>query len=286
MDSDKALVVFEDKKIRRIWHNGEWWFSIVDVVRALTESIDAKDYWYRLKKRELESSGIELSTFCRQLKLISTDGKKYVTDCANTESLFRIVQSIPSKKAEPFKRWLAKVGYERVQEIENPELAQKRMKEIYKAKGYSDNWIEKRVRGIAIRDELTGEWKNRGVNKNIEYAILTNEISKATFGKTVEEYKQFKKLNRENLRDHMNDLELIFTMLGEASTTKIAKNLDAQGFERNKTAARKGGRIAGNARKELEVESKEKIVTSDNYLEESEKIKRLGKKRAELEDKI
>ena len=181
-DSDKALVVFQDKKIRRIWHNDEWFFSVIDVVEALTESADAKDYWYRLKQRELESGGVELSTFCRQLKLPSSDGKYYATDCANTKSMFRIIQSIPSPKAEPFKLWLAKVGYERVQEIQDPELAQKRMKELYRAKGYSNEWIEKRVRGIAVRQELTDEWRKRDVDEKVEFAILTNEISKATFG--------------------------------------------------------------------------------------------------------
>jgi len=169
---NNALVVFQDKKIRRIWHNKEWHFSVVDVVEALTDSADAKDYWYRLKKREQESSGTELSTICRQLKLPSVDGKHYATDCASTKNMFRIIQSIPSPKAEPFKQWLAQVGYERVQEIENPELAQKRMKEVYKAKGYSDDWIEKRVRGIAIRDELTDEWKKRGVQEKKEFAIF------------------------------------------------------------------------------------------------------------------
>jgi DNA-damage-inducible protein D len=218
-----AIVVFQGMELRREWHNDEWYFSVVDVVAALTESVDPKDYWYRLKKRELESSKIELSTFCRQLKLPATDGKYYSTDCANTESMLRIVQSIPSKKAEPFKRWLARVGYERVQEIENPELAQKRMKELYKLKGYSDAWIEKRVRGIVIRDELTDEWDKRGVKTNKEYSILTAEISKATFGLTPSEYKELKGLKRENLRDHMNDLELIFNMLGEAATTETHK---------------------------------------------------------------
>ena len=175
---DKVLAVFQGKEIRRIWHENEWWFSVVDVVEVLTESVDAKDYWYRLKKRELESSEIELSTICRQLKLPASDGKYYTTDCANTESLFRIIQSIPSKKAEPFKRWLAKVGYERVQEIENPELAQKRMKELYRSKGYSNEWIEKRVRGIVIRDELTDEWNKRGVKTQKEFSILTAETLK------------------------------------------------------------------------------------------------------------
>ena len=191
MEENTAMVVFQDKKIRRIWYNKEWYFSVVDVVEALAVSSNPRNYWSMLKARELEQ-GIELSTNCVQLKLLSADGKYYETDCASTESIFRIIQSIPSPKAEPFKLWLAKVGYERVQEIENPELAQKRMKEIYKAKGYSDDWIEKRVRGIAVRDELTGEWQKRGVDENREFAILTSEISKATFGITPKEYKEFK----------------------------------------------------------------------------------------------
>jgi len=274
MTDDNALVVFQDKKIRRLWHENEWYFSVVDIVTALTDSSDAKDYWYRLKKREQESSGIELSTICRQLKLPSADGKFYATDCANTKNMFRIIQSIPSPKAEPFKQWLAQVGYERVEEIQNPELAQARMKEIYKAKGYSDDWIEKRVRGIAVRQELTDEWKKRGVKEDREYAILTNEISKATFGKTVEEYKELKGIKRENLRDHMDDLELIFTMLGEASTTKITKGKNAQGFVQSKDAARKGGKIAGEARRKLEIESGGRVVTSENYLDEPEVQKR------------
>ena len=270
MDSKEALVVFEGTKIRRTWHDEQWYFSVVDVVGILTDSTDPKDYWYRLKKRESESSGIELSTICRQLKLPSSDGKKYETDCANTESMFRIIQSIPSPKAEPFKRWLAKVGYERVQEIEDPELAQKRMKEIYKLKGYSDDWIEKRVRGLAIRDELTDEWDKRGIKTNSEFSILTAEISKATFGLTPGEYKKVKGLERQNLRDHMNDLELIFTMLGEASTTKIARNQDAIGFDENKDAAKEGGTVAGIAREELEKRSGEKVVSKENYLIEPE----------------
>ena len=212
------IKLFESKKIRSVWneHEQKWYFSVVDVIEALTDSSDPKDYWYRMKKRE-KVTGIELSTICRQLKLESTDGKKYLTDCADVEGLLRIIQSIPSSKAEPFKRWLAKVGYERLEEIENPELAQKRMREIYRAKGYSDEWIEKRIRGIAVRDELTNEWKKRGVKEHKEFAILTSEITKATFGFTPAEYKEFKSLDKphDNLRDHMTDLELIFTMLGE-----------------------------------------------------------------------
>ena len=219
---DEALVVFQDKKIRRIWHEEEWYFSVVDVVEALTDSPSPRQYWGVLKGRESQ-----LLTLCLQLKLPSADGKYYATDCANTESMFRIIQSIPSPRAEPFKLWLAKVGYERVQEIENPELAQKRTKTLYRAKGYSDDWIEKRMRGIAIRDELTDEWVKRGVRADREYAILTAEISKATFGMTPDEYRRFKGLKKENLRDHMDDLELIFNMLDEASTTRIARNKDA-----------------------------------------------------------
>jgi len=274
MDENKGLVVFQDKKIRRTWFNDEWYFSVVDVVGALTDSIDAKDYWYRLRKREEESSEVELSTFCRQLKLKSSDGKYYETDCANTKDMFRIIQSIPSKKAEPFKLWLAQVGYERVEEIQNPELAQKRMKDIYRQKGYSDEWIEKRVRGIAIRQELTDEWKKRDVKEEKEYAILTNEISKATFGKTVDEYKKLKNLNRENLRDHMDDLELIFTMLGEKVTTEITRKDDAQGYPEVEDAAKRGGRVAGNARKETEKEIGRPVASKDNYLKIPEKEKR------------
>ncbi len=211
------------------------------------------------------------------MKLLAEDGKLRETDCTNTKNAFRIIQSIPSKKAEPFKQWLAQVGYERVQEIENPELSQQRMKELYRQKGYSDDWIEKRVRGIVIRQELTDEWKKRGVEQNKEFAILTNEISKATFGKTVEEYKHFKGLQKENLRDHMNDLELIFTMLGERVSTEITKEEDSQGFIENKDAAVRGGKIAGNARKETEKELGRPITSNKNYLSEFEKKKKLDK---------
>jgi hypothetical protein len=275
------IAIFNKKTIRRKLVGDKWFFSVIDIASALTESENARNYWSMLKLREKESSKIELSTNCVQLKLLSSDGKEYETDCADTEGIFRIVQSIPSKKAEPFKRWLAKVGYERVQEIENPELAQERMKSLYEQKGYSKEWIEKRLRGIAIRQELTDEWKNRGVQKEIEFAILTNEITKATFGKTVEEYKELKKLNKENLRDHMDDLELIFTMLGEASTTRIAKTKDVQGFQENKIAAKQGGEVAGNARKELEDKTGESILLKENYLDTPEKLKKKRKKMIE-----
>lgn len=277
MNQDKSLIVFQDKKIRRTWFNEEWYYSIIDIVVILTEQDDfqtARKYWNKLSQR-LREEGSEVVTNCHRLKLPAADGKSYETDCANTKTLFRIIQSIPSKKAEPLKVWLAQVGYDRVQEIENPELAQKRMKEIYKAKGYSGDWIEKRARGIAIREELTDEWNKRGVNNEKEYAILTAEISKATFGMTPSEYKQFKGLKRENLRDHMNDLELIFTMLGEASTTRIAKDKDAQGFVKNKEAAKEGGIVAGVARRELEQRSVRRVSTPESYISEPEKNKKL-----------
>lgn len=279
------LVVFKNKEIRRILHNKEWHFAVVDVVAALTDSGKPRDYWYRMKKREQVASGIELSTFCRQLKLEATDGKKYQTEVADTEGIFRIIQSIPSPKAEPFKRWLAKVGYERVQEIEDPELATKRTKALYRAKGYSEAWIEKRMRGIAVRAELTDEWKNRGVKGEPEYAILTAQISKAAFGLTPSEYKELKGLERENLRDHMTDLELIFSMLGEAATTEIARKQDARGFDENRTASHKGGRIAGEAREKLEQETGEKMVSRNNYLTEPESRKRLKTKKAPTSQK-
>jgi len=278
MDTNNALVVFQGRNIRRLWYNNEWYFSVIDVVQALTDSNNPRNYWSMLKARELENQ-IELSTFCVHLKLVAEDGKLRETDCANTKSLFRIIQSIPSPKAEPFKLWLAQVGYERVQEIENPELAQKRMKEIYKSKGYSDDWIEKRVRGILIRDELTDEWQKRGVESEKEYSILTAEISKATFGMTPNEYKKFKGLKRENLRDHMTDLELIFSMLGERVSTEITRKEDKQGFGECEDAAKRGGRIAGNARKETEKELGKPITSIENYLSEPEKKKKIRNKK-------
>ena len=217
-------------------------------------------------------------TTCTPLELLAPDGKKRKTNCANTEGIFRIIQSIPSPKAEPFKRWLAKVGYERIQEIEDPELGTKRTKALYQAKGYSEQWIERRMRGIAIRAELTDEWKKRGVKEDLEYAILTTEISQATFGLTPSEYMELKSLKRENLRDHMSDLELIFNMLGEAATTEITRTRDARGFNENKDTARRGGKIAGDARKKLEKESGRKVITSENYLEQPEIVKRIGRK--------
>ncbi len=278
MDQNKALVAFQGKDIRRTWFNDAWWFSVVDVVGALTDSEDPRNYWKVLKHRLAKESGSETVTACNQLKLPAEDGKMRLTDCVNTEGAFRIIQSIPSPKAEPFKLWLAKVGYDRIKEIENPELAQKRMKEVYQAKGYSDDWIEKRVRGIAIRDELTGEWCKRGVKTDAEYAILTAEISKATFGMTPEEYKRFKGLKKENLRDHMDDLELIFSMLGERVSTEITREEDAQGYPKVEDAAKRGGRVAGNARKETEKELGRPVTSAENYLSEPEKRKKLEDK--------
>ncbi len=275
-DNETHIAIFNGKSIRRKLVDNKWFFSIVDIIGVLTDSPRPRKYWSDLKVKLIEE-GSELSDKIGQLKLKSGDGKEYETDCADTEGIFRVIQSIPSKKAEPFKRWLARVGYERVQEIENPELAQERMKLLYEQKGYSKDWIEKRLRGIAIRQELTDEWKTRGVKEEIEFAILTNEISQATFGKTVEEYKEFKKLKRENLRDHMDDLELIFTMLGEAATTRIAKTKDVQGLDENKIAARQGGEVAGNARKELEQKTGESVLSEDNFLDVPEKIKKKRK---------
>ena len=262
------ISLFEEKQVRRAWNAEQniWLFAIVDVIAILTESVDPGAYWRKLKER-LKKEGNETVTDCHALKMTAADGKQRMTDVADTEQLLRLIQSIPSPKAEPFKRWLAKVGYERLEEIENPELAAKRMRAIYEQKGYSEEWIEKRLRGIAVRDELTDEWKNRGVKQGKEFAILTAEISKATFGMTPSEYKEFKSLTnpKENLRDHMTDLELIFTMLGEASTTEIAKKKDAQGFPENHKAAKAGGTIAGNARRELESKSGTKISTKSNF---------------------
>ncbi len=271
---DKSLVVFQDKRIRRTWFNDEWWFVLEDIVYAVTDSADVKQYINKMRQRDepLAEGWVQIV----HTLLIDTSGGKQKMNCINTEGAFRILQSIPSEKAEPFKLWLAKTGYERVLEIQNPELAQKRIREIYHSKGYSDDWIEKRVRGIAVRDELTDEWKFRGVNENREFAILTDEISKATFGKTVQEYKQFKKLDKknQNLRDHMNDLELIFTMLGEKVTTEITRSKEADGFGDCETAAKQGGEVAGNARKYAEKKIGKQVSSDENYLNEPEKEKR------------
>lgn len=264
-----AIVLFGAKQVRRVWNDldQKWYFPIVDVVAALTDSVDPQGYIKDMRRRdpELAKGWGQIATPLA----VATAGGKQKLNCSNVEGTLRIIQSIPSPKAEPFKRWLARVGYERLEEIENPELAAGRMREIYQQKGYSEEWIEKRMRGIAVRDELTDEWKKRGVKEQVEFAILTAEISKATFGMTPSEYKAFKDLKnpKDQLRDHMTDLELIFTMLGEASTTEIAKKKDARGFIPNKTAAQEGGTVAGNARRDLEKKTGAKISTSENYKE-------------------
>ena len=279
MKKEDKIIVFGGKKIRRVWHNSEWWFSVVDIVEILTDSLTPRQYWGKVKDREFKA--LELSPIWVQLKLEALDGKLRETDCANTKSIFRIIQSIPSKKAEPFKRWLAKVGYERVQEIENPELAQDRAREYYKKKGYPKTWIEKRIRGIVIRQDLTDEWKDRGIGESRDFAILTNEIARATFGVSIKEHKEIKDLDvrfeNQQLRDHMTDLELIFNMLGEVSTTAIVKSKDALGFGENKQAAREGGEVAGRARKDLETKTGKKVVSEESYLKQPLKKKKKKK---------
>jgi len=272
------IKLFESKQIRTVWNefDQKWYFSVQDVVQLLTDTTDVKDYIKKMKKRDAELNS-NWGTICPLLELIAADGKKRKVQAANAQGLLRIIQSIPSPKAEPFKLWLAKVGSERLEEIENPELATQRTRELYKAKGYPDDWIEKRMRGIAIREELTEEWKTRGVREQLEYAILTAEISKATFGLTPSEYKKIKGLKSQNLRDHMTDLELIFSMLGEASTTAIVKTKNPKGFVQNKSVAKQGGTIAGDARKALELKTGEKIVSEDNYLSETKEKKELKK---------
>jgi DNA-damage-inducible protein D len=271
------IALFRKKEIRKTIYQNEWYFSVIDVIEALTDSDRPSVYWTAMKARVKNEGDFELSTICRQLKLPAEDGKMRETDCANTEGIFRIIQSIPSPKAEPFKRWLAKAGYERIKEIEDPELATKRTRVLYKAKGYSDAWIEKRMRGIAIREELTDEWQKRGAEEQRDYEILTAEISEAAFGLKPNEYKKLKGLNRENLRDHMDDFELIFTMLGERSTTEIHRQENSDGMPKLKQDSSRGGRIAGNARKELEKELGRSVVSKNNFLRKPQNKKLLDK---------
>ena len=256
------IKLFKDKKVRSLWNEEEeeWYFSVVDVIQVLTDSSDPKDYWYRMKKRE-KLSGFELSTICRKLKIEAIDGKKYATDCASTEGLLRIIQSIPSPKAEPFKLWLAKVGSERLDEIADPEKGIDRLMETYLKKGYSKEWVNQRLKSIEVRKDLTDEWQNRGVKKGQEYAILTDEITKAWSGLSVKEYKNLKDLKKENLRDNMSNLELVLNMLAEATTTEISKEKKPKTFSQSKTIANQGGTIAGNTRKEIEAKTGKKIVS-------------------------
>lgn len=268
------IAIFRKKEIRKTIYKNEWWFSVIDVIEALTGTERPRKYWNDLKKRLINEGYFEVSEKIGQLKLLAIDGKKYLTDCANTETMFRIIQSVPSPKAEPFKRWLARVGYERVQEIEDPELATKRTRALYKAKGYSDVWIEKRMRGIAIREELTDEWQKRGAKEQREYEILTAEISKATFGMTPSQYKKFKGIKRENLRDHMEDLELILTMLGEATTTKITRDRNSDGFVPLRRDAKEGGEVAGSARKDIERRTNKPVSTQTNFLKHPRRLRK------------
>ena len=264
---ENKLAVFEGKRIRKTIHNNEWWFSIIDVIEVLTGSDRPRKYWNDLKKKLISEGYYEVSEKIGQLKMTAPDGKMRQTDCANTETMFRIIQSIPSPRVEPLKRWLARVGKERIDEIEDPQLAMERMKELYEKKGYPKDWIDKRMRGIAVRQDLTGEWNNRGVQTDREYAILTNEIMQGTFDLKVEEYKKLKQLERENLRDHMNDIELILTMLAEATTTKLTRDRDSKGFVPLKKDAKEGGAVAGRTRKDIEKRSGKKVVSSENFKE-------------------
>jgi hypothetical protein len=271
------IKLFEDRLVRSVWVEAEekWYFSVQDVVAILTDSADPKQYVKRMLSRDaaLDSNW---GTLCTLVEMEAADGKRRKIQAADAKGMLRIIQSIPSSRAEPFKLWLAQVGAERLEEIENPELAMQRTRELYQAKGYSDDWIERRMRSIAIREELTGEWKMHGVKERVEYAILTAEISKASFGLTPSEYKKIKGLKSENLRDHMTDLELIFSMLGEASTSEIVKTQHPHGFVQNKAAATRGGKVAGDARKALELETGERVVSTENFLPATKQPKRLN----------
>jgi DNA-damage-inducible protein D len=264
--NENRIAIFQGKHIRKVLHNDQWWFSIIDIIEVLVGGGRPRKYWNDLKKKLVAEGYVEVSEKIGQLKLPAPDGKLRETDCAETETIFRIIQSVPSPKVEPLKRWLAQVGKERIDEIENPELAMQRMKEIYQKKGYPKDWIDKRIRGIAVRKSLTDEWNNRGAQTDLEYAILTNEIMKGAFEKTVEEYKRFKNLDRENLRDHMNDIELILTMLGEATTTKLHQDRNSIGFKLLHYDAKDGGAVAGRTRKDIEDQTKKKVISSENYL--------------------
>ncbi|MBK8567658.1 MAG: Bro-N domain-containing protein [Saprospiraceae bacterium] len=284
-EEQNKIVVFQETEIRRVWHKDEWWFSVIDVIEVLSESQNPRRYWSDLKIKLKKEGAAQLYEKIVQLKLEAADGKLYNTDCANTETMFRIIQSIPSPKAEPFKLWLAQVGYERIQEIENPELAAQRARQYYKDLGYSEVWIETRLKSVETREQLTDEWKARNVKEGMEYAILTAEISKATFGLTPSEYMKYKDLKRENLRDHMTDIELIFTMLGEATTRNKAVEKDAQGFEENRGAAREGGRAAGKALDAYEKEAGSKVVTDTNFKQQIAAAKQQKKLERKKKDK-
>lgn len=265
MQKENAIKLFRDQRVRVKWDNEQekWYFSIVDIIEILTESVNPRKYWSVLKTR-LRKEGSEMATNCSQLKMQSSDGKYYKTDVADTEQLLRLIQSIPSPKAEPFKLWLAKVGYERIEETEDPEKAFDRAMETYLKKGYSKNWINQRLKSIEVRKELTDEWETRGVKKGLEYAILTDEITKAWAGFTTKEYKDFKGLKEEGLRDNMTNLELVLNMLAEATTSEISKEKKPKTFPESKTIAKQGGTIAGNTRKEIEEKTGKNVISSLN----------------------
>lgn len=265
-EQKNGVALFEQSSIRRVWHDGQWWFSVVDVVAVLTDSVNPKDYIKKMKRRD-EELNVKWGTICPPLEMKAKDGKARMITCSHVEGLLRIIQSIPSPKAEPFKLWLAKVGHERLQEIRDPEMMMRRMREVYEKKGYPREWIEKRMRGVAVRQELTKDWEKRGARVGMEYAILTNEIMTGAFEMGVKEYKDFKGISRQNLRDHMNDMELILTMLAEATTAKIHENRDTQGFPNLKTDARDGGDVVGRTRKDIEKVSGKPVVSGENYLE-------------------
>lgn len=265
MEKENTVITFGNKEIRKIWHNGEWYFSVIDIIEVLTDSTQPNRYWADIKKRSSKENDQPFA-FCEQLKLEGKDGRKRLTDCAHTEGVLRIIISVPSPKAEPLKLWLAQTGAERIQETENPELLTERQAELYRAKGYPEEWVQRRIQSIETRKDLTNEWKNRGVKEGQEYSILTAEIAKATFGVTPSEHSKFKGLERENLRDHMTPLELIFTALSEEVTRTIAINENALGFNENREAAQKGGVAAGNARLQVEKVKGVKVVSSDNFL--------------------
>lgn len=275
------IKLYENKEIRSIWDNEKekWFFSVVDVVGVLTDSANPRDYWYRVKKRMSDEEQSELSTFCRQLKLKAADGKMRETDVADLQGIFRIIQSIPSPKAEPFKMWLAEVGKKRVDEIIDPELTIDRALQTYLQKGYSREWINQRLQAIQVRKELTDTWQDHGVTEGLEYAILTNEITKAWSGMTTRQYKDFKNLKKENLRDNMSTLELVLNMLAEATTTELTQTVDPQGLEENKAVAKEGGTVAGNARKDIEARTGKPVITSKNALNFSKLIDEVSHKK-------
>jgi hypothetical protein len=278
MTKETNIKLFEDKKVRSAWDEkaGEWYFSVIDIIEILTDSTNPRDYWFKMKQRVVFEDGIQLSTICRQLKMVSSDGKKYSTDCANVSSILRIIQSTPSPKAEPFKQWLAKVGYERIQETVDPVRSLDRARENWKRLGRSEKWIQQRMTGQETRNKLTDYWKDAGINEQNKFAVLSNIIHQEWAGLSVKEHKSLKNLTTQNLRDHMNEAELIFTALAELSTRQIAESEQAKGFYENVTASKRGGRVAKNARKELEAETGKSVITEENFLPPAMQQKKLN----------